>query len=191
MTSDTCEIPKAEHVLPIVKQFEECAAGITITIITMSAEMHDIKGFRSSDLLRTLRERAEELLCGSKSVRATLCMDGNRFFAEDENKSLEELGIFDGQEILCVTRQSFYDVCAGMRVAVSGAGLESVNGTYTAKKDVSGKGNLAEVYKHLIGEHIFAHDENPSIVIKWYAACIDNHGDDDDEADKILYPAGW
>jgi hypothetical protein len=87
-------------------------------------------GPTACDMLQALRFRAQLELGVPDGAQITLCLGTHNFGREDDTRTLSELGIGDGAELLCVVQQWLVAIRPNLRVHVSGAGVDAVDGVY-------------------------------------------------------------
>mmetsp|Transcript_133710 Transcript_133710/g.231372 ORF Transcript_133710/g.231372 Transcript_133710/m.231372 type:complete len:216 (+) Transcript_133710:63-710(+) len=127
---------------------------LDLTFVTMTGTRTTATGVPASSTLMELRARAEAELGISDDCHAKLCLDGRAFDQADLDQSLTDLNISDGAELLCVMQKAIFQVEDGLKVLVSGAGTETVNGIYT--------------YNAVL--KTFVHGDNKRLNIYWYPA---------------------
>lgn len=103
---------------------------ITVVAVTMAGKRAYLSDIRLADTVGDLRSRVVKELRVKSDVTATLCVDSQRLTADSMLLTLGEVGIHDGGEVLCVMQPAIFEVKPGLRVKLSGAGIQAVNATY-------------------------------------------------------------
>jgi len=148
--------------------------------VQMDGERVAVEDLTPMDSLHSLVRKAEALLGAERLGYATLCLDGSPFQKSDEAATLQDLGIVDGSELLCALRPAVFELQPGAKIRISGAGSESVNGTYTAVQQPS---RILFEHDERIARRVwkgsyYMHSEVPRHQIAWFDAAGS-------------WPAGW